>query len=302
MKLDFENISLEEQGRYRERFGRCPVKMSDCSFVNLYGWKQAYGLQWAWQDDLVWIRQTVPAIFYWAPVGDWHRIDWKTRITSLLEHETEFVRIPALLADLWKTVLSDQMDRQTDRGDWDYVYRVKDLVDLAGNRYHKKKNLLNQFVKTYDYQYVPLKAGTIQQALDMQDQWCEWRDCESVETLSAENQAIDRVLRVWDQLDGVFGAALVVDAEMVAYTVAEALNQDTLVIHFEKGANGYRGVYQAINQMFLQSIQSQYEFVNREQDLNDDGLRKAKLSYHPDHFIEKYRVTFASGQSSESTS
>jgi hypothetical protein len=81
------------------------------------------------------------------------------------------------------------------------------------------------------------------------------------------------------------------DGAMVAYTVAERLTADSIVIHFEKGDTQYKGIYQAINQMFLAHSAPDFALVNREQDLNDDGLRKAKLSYHPVDFIHKYRVS-----------
>jgi hypothetical protein len=77
----------------------------------------------------------------------------------------------------------------------------------------------------------------------------------------------------------------------VAYTVAEALTDETVVIHFEKGDTQYKGIYQAINQMFLAHSAGNFLLVNREQDLNDPGLRKAKLSYQPVKFLQKYRVT-----------
>jgi hypothetical protein len=80
---------------------------------------------------------------------------------------------------------------------------------------------------------------------------------------------------------------------MAAYTVADGLTQDTVVIHFEKGDTQYKGVYQAINQMFLVHGAANFALVNREQDLNDEGLRKAKLSYHPTQFLRKYRVALA---------
>ena len=83
-----------------------------------------------------------------------------------------------------------------------------------------------------------------------------------------------------------------VDGTMVAYTVAEALTQQSVVIHFEKGDTQYKWVYQAINQMFIAHSAQNFLKVNREQDLNDEGLRKAKLSYHPVEFVRKYRVTF----------
>ena len=103
----------------------------------------------------------------------------------------------------------------------------------------------------------------------------------------AENRAIFRVLKSWDVISGLFGAAIRVDGEMVAYTVAERLAEDMLVIHFEKGKPGYKGVYQAVNQMFLANSAREYRFVNREQDLDDEGLRKAKLSYLPVRFQKK---------------
>jgi hypothetical protein len=84
-----------------------------------------------------------------------------------------------------------------------------------------------------------------------------------------------------------------VDGSMVAYTMAEALTPDMLLIHFEKGDTQYRGIYQAINQKFLANSAAAYTLVNREQDLNDEGLRKAKLSYHPDDFLRKFRITLA---------
>jgi hypothetical protein len=77
---------------------------------------------------------------------------------------------------------------------------------------------------------------------------------------------------------------------MAAYTIAEDLSQGALVVHFEKGDPEYKGVYQAINQIFLKNSGNDFHIVNREQDLGDEGLRKAKLSYHPIGFLKKYRV------------
>ena len=133
----------------------------------------------------------------------------------------------------------------------------------------------------------------VKQAMAMQTDWCTWRDCESSDILSSENRAISRVLTEWRKLAGLFGGALMIDGSMVAYTLAEALTRDMLVIHFEKGDTQYKGIYQAINQQFLANSASHYTIVNREQDLNDEGLRKAKLSYHPTDYLQKYRVTFA---------
>ena len=293
MKLNFESISLDQQSDYFELLGQCPQVASDYSFLNLWAWAEDYGLRWAWDDNLVWIKQTYPQSVLWAPVGPWDIIDWQKRLNGQLNERMIFIRVPQSLVDLWSAGLGGQADITEERGHWDYIYSVPDLIALKGNRYHKKKNLLNQFIKKYDYTYVPFGSELIEQAMDMQDDWCTWRDCESSEVLSAENKAIFRVLMDWQHFKGIIGGAIMVDGAMAAYTIAESLTPESVVIHFEKGDTQFKGIYQAINQMFLAHSAQQFSLVNREQDLNDEGLRKAKLSYLPVEFLNKYRVTLA---------
>ena len=293
MSLQFEPMSLEKQADYLKLLARCPQVASDYSFSNLWGWAEEYGLSWAWQDDCVWIRQSRPEVLYWAPVGPWYDIDWGTRLVEGPPGPTVFIRVPDKLVEHWQTRFKDQATFEEERGHWDYVYAVSDLINLKGNRFHKKKNLLNQFVKKCTYTYVPLEPHLIGKAMAMQEDWCTWRDCESSDVLAAENRAVLRVFEHWGGLSGLLGGAIMVDNAMVAYTVAEALTPQSIVIHFEKGDTRYKGVYQAINQMFLAHSASDFLTVNREQDLNDEGLRKSKLSYNPLEFVSKSRVTFA---------
>jgi hypothetical protein len=294
MPLTFRPILLEDQQRYREHLTRCPQVTSDYSFVNLWGWAPEYGLELAWDAELVWIRQRLPEMVYWAPVGPWDGIDWSSRVAALGLQSTQptLRRIPEALAEAWRAVWQDRIQVVETRSDWDYLYAVKELVELRGNRFHKKKNLLNQFLKNYDFVYTPLGPEIVREALEMQAQWCVWRDCESSETLAAENRAIERVLKAWQSLEGILGGALRVEKNMLAYTIAEALTEKMLVIHFEKGCSQAKGVYQAINQMFLAREGDGYTTVNREQDLGDAGLRKAKLSYHPTGYLKKFGVVF----------
>ncbi len=290
MTLRFEPISLDRQEAYLAILSQCPQIASDYSFLNLWAWSDEYRLRWAWDNGLVWIRQSRPDEYLWAPVGLWDAVDWQDRLQASASIASVFTRVPQTLADLWREKLPQAIQPEEERGSWDYLYRITDLIDLKGNRYHKKKNLLNQFNRKYAFTYLPFGADMVEQAMAMQTDWCTWRDCESSDILSSENRAIFRTLKEWKQLAGLFGGALMVDGSMVAYTLAEALTRDMLLIHFEKGDTQYKGIYQAINQKFLANSAADYTFVNREQDLNDDGLRKAKLSYHPVDYLRKYRV------------
>jgi uncharacterized protein len=290
MSLQFEPIQMERQANYFEYLDASPEKASDYSFLNLWSWADAYGLTWAWTPELVWIRQSRPVETYWAPVGDWKSVDWTEILRRHISTKTSFGRVPETLLHIWQQVPGLDCDAQPSRGHWDYLYSVTDLVDLKGNKFHKKKNLLNQFNKRYDHQYIPLNVDNIHQTIDMQENWCTWRDCASQAALDSENQAISNVLNNWQSFHRLMGGAIMVDTDMAAYTVAERLSDDTLVIHFEKGDHTFKGIYQAINQMFLENQAEGFSMVNREQDLDSEGLRKAKLSYNPVTFLKKFDV------------
>lgn len=287
---EFTPVSLDRQAEYLERFAQCPQKASDYSFVNIWGWAEEYGLEWFFGESHVWLRQTRPDIVYWAPVGPWTDTDW-TKCPVLNAPGGRYIRVPEVLADIWGATFGDAISINEARDHWDYIYDVAELSQLKGNRFHKKKNLLNQFKKKYDYVYHSMTPDCVEAALDMQHEWFSWRDEESQQTLAAENRAIARVLTSWDALYGVFGGVIEVDGAQAAYTVAERLTNDTLVIHFEKGHTPYKGVYQAINQMFLSGDATDYVSVNREQDLGDPGLRKAKESYNPIGYLKKFDIS-----------
>ncbi len=291
MALDFEPISLDKQDNYLKFFYKFPQKASDYSFVNLWGWAEAYGLYWAWSDQMVWIKQTIPNEVFWAPVAAWSEIDWNLCFDKYFNSTAAFMRVPEDLAMLWKEKLGNQIVIEKSRDHWDYLYDVNELIQLSGRRFHNKKNLLNQFKKKYDFQFVPLDMEMVDMSMSMQEDWCTWHDCKSSDALAAENRAISRVLSSWEKLKRLIGGAILVDRQLVAYTIAESLSDDMLVIHFEKGNVEYKGVYQALNQMFLEHFGQNIKIANREQDLGDAGLRKAKLSYNPSDFLKKYQVT-----------
>lgn len=288
--MHFEPIQLERQDAYQKHLSQISQIASDYSFINIWGWGEEYGLEWAWQDGLVWIRQQLPHPAIWAPVGDWRAVDWPAALKKAGAEAQFIIRVPQSLISILQETNVLSTDPEETRDHWDYLYSIEELVTLKGNRFHKKKNLLNQFIKNYDHTYMPFGPQMIDQAMAMQEDWCAWRDCESNDTLASENKAIARVLDAWDQLHGITGGALQVNEVMAAYTIAEKMPDNSLVIHFEKGCPDFKGSYQAINQMFLANSPEGPTLVNREQDIGDEGLRKAKLSYHPVDFIKKYQV------------
>jgi hypothetical protein len=223
-------------------------------------------------------------------MGAWRNIPWQD--VDTLQSIGIFVRVPMELSALWETALPGRISVEETRGQWDYLYRADELSNLSGNRFHKKKNLLNQFNKNYDFIYAEMSADCVESVLEMQDEWNKWREDEEAPVLVAENKAIFRVLCMWDQIPGLVGGAIHLNGDVAAYSVGERLCQDTFVVHFEKGMPVYKGIYQSINNSFARTVagNGQILYLNREQDLDDPGLRKAKESYNPIEYVKKYSV------------
>ncbi len=179
-----------------------------------------------------------------------------------------------------------------DRNGFDYVYDVSELAGLPGEKFHDKKNLVNQFKKKYSHEYKPLNKHLISQCLDIEEEWCRLRNCMEDVSTAAENTCIYELLTHFDELR-LFGGVLVVDGKIQAFTILQRMNADTAVTHIEKANTEFKGIYQAINNYAANNELKPFSFVNREEDLGHAGLRKAKLSYNPVRLEEKYHVELA---------
>ena len=173
-----------------------------------------------------------------------------------------------------------------DRDNFDYFYSREDLVNLTGRKFHKKKNLLNLFIRNNEYQAKPLLEEYRNEALQILERWNNQH--EEPNDFLAAKEALEKM---WPLQ--LCGGIFYIDRQPVAYCLGEELALgESFVIHFEKAVleEGFKGVYQYINQAFASILPEKYKTVNREQDLGDAGLRQAKLSYNPVDFIKKYKV------------
>lgn len=292
MHSKFYPVTLKEKEQFYELWFATPQRSLDYSLVNLWGWQEYYGLEWQFAQGLCWIRQNRPEPVWWAPLGDWEKADWGAIFAECFNGQKQFfTRVPSLLADIWQRQLAGQIAIEEDRGQWEYLYLQKDLATLAGPKYHKKKNHYNSYVKAYgEPDYEPISDNIIEQVLGVQDDWCQWHECEGSPSLRAENEAINRCLAHWDNFRNMCGGALTVDGKMIAFSVGEKLDEETLGAHFEKGLGGYKGVYQAINLEFARHAGEGFKWIDRAQDLDEEGLRQAKMTYHPADFLRKFRI------------
>jgi hypothetical protein len=251
------------------------------------------GYQFAFEEEeeLVWIRGKVPQEHYLAPMGKWNRSDWGDIIRARFDRTARFELVPEELVKIWQSQLGDALSIEENRASWEYLHNASDLTELSGNKYVKKRNRINQFVKQNPYRYLPITEDLLPRIVEFQRAWCEsykiFNDSGSIET---ESEGIIRgILGNWRFLPQMLGGAIEVLGDIVAYTVAEDVG-DLIMIHFEKASLEYNAAYQVINHEFMLHEGKRYATVNREEDMADPGLRDAKMSYHPTDFVKKYAV------------
>lgn len=169
-----------------------------------------------------------------------------------------------------------------DRNNFDYLYLRTNLAELPGKKYHKKRNLVNAFRNAYRYREQALTMEQVPQALEVLDCWKKEKG------VDGDYDAAKEALELFDEL-GMRGSLYYVDDRPVGWCLGECLAKGKMfAVHFEKGIDEYKGIYQFMNQAFAASLPESYRLINREQDLGDEGLRQAKMTYYPSCFVRKY--------------
>ena len=187
------------------------------------------------------------------------------------------------------------IDAAEDRDNFDYLYARSDLAELAGKKYHKKRNLVHQFVNTYSHEQRPLTLELVPQAMEVLEQWRQ--DKGEVGDYRAASEA----LQMFDSL-ALRGHIYFVDGKPAGYCLGESVAKGKMfAIHFEKGLDRYKGIYQFMNKAFANSLPRFFTFLNREQDLGDEGLRQAKMTYRPAGFVKKHSATRPANMQKETT-
>jgi hypothetical protein len=289
----FKDLTLEDKPPCDQLFTQFPPVISEFTFTNLFIWRHAYQIKISClQNFLCLLSEQGGSSFFFPPIGEGDVIKCYQSFLQYLGGKgipPKIVRVPeAVVAQIdGKT---SGMKVELDRNQCDYVYLTQDLIELKGRKYHRKRNHIKQFQEKYSYQYIPLTPEWIPQCLQLETEWCDLRHCEASPGLLNESFAIKEAFTHFEKL-GVKGGAILINGKVEAFTLGDPLNPDTVVIHIEKANPAYEGLYPTINQAFLENQWSGYAYVNREQDLGEEGLRKAKESYFPHRLVNKYTVT-----------
>ena len=296
--IDFQPFSLDIKQNYDAARLAAGERGCEYGFVNLYLWgRQNQSFR---DGHYVYFSQFHRRSVYLFPIGqgdikpaldaiiaDAHDRGIPCRFTGMLEEECE----------LLNKLYPGKFHYHHDRDSFDYVYDITDLAELKGKKFQKKRNHLNRFWATNpDAVLTPITEENLDRCTALVEKWYRLRlENDPHADFQMEQVAIHRALAHWTAL-GLEGLILTVGGEDVAMTVGSWFGGDTFDIHFEKALDIADGAYAAINNGFAKYLREKYPtvlYLNREDDMGLEGLRKAKLSYHPHHMIDKHKAYVA---------
>jgi len=290
----FVPLELKDQEVFQTFFSAYRPEISELTFTNLFIWRSHYKFQWSiYRDWLVIISvEGEYGTFAIEPIGPSPRYEITRLVLEWMRDEKNVKNSRIERADnrIVEEVRGiNGISVEPTRDHFDYVYLRDDLVKLGGNRYRSKRNHINQLVRAYSYRYEQLAPDHINDCIAVQEKWCLQRRCEDDMDLLGEWDAVKEILRCYMNLN-VQGAVITIENKVVAFTIGQMLNENTAVIHIEKADPEIPGLYPVINQQFCENNWQGVRYINREQDLGIPGLREAKLSYYPDHMVNKFRI------------
>lgn len=292
--LHFKPLELEDKKIFDKYIKPYKFKTSEYSFTNQYLWRKGSDVNYAIINDVLIIKKIDydGTTQFTQPIG-YKKETLKETVDELIKYRKEH-NMDYLFKDAeesfikdFKEIYGDKFTIEKDRDNADYVYLKEDLKNLSGKKFHSKKNHYNSFIKSYDYKTAIITEDIALECINTAIDWCHQNSCKGY--LLYELSGIKDVLKSFNKVD-IIGMAVYVNDKLSAFTLGEKVNEDMAIIHIEKADVNIRGLYTFINRAFINVCLDDVTYINREQDLGIEGLRKSKLSYNPYKLEMKYCI------------
>ncbi|MGN0467900.1 MAG: DUF2156 domain-containing protein [Acutalibacteraceae bacterium] len=291
--IDFHKVSISDAQWIKERLSARKDLGCEYCFGNIFSYSKKSDISVAdFENCLIYKAEYDNLTSYCYPVGqgdiknalieivnDAKKSKGNSRIFGFSQSDIELI----------KNTIGENYEIREVRDTFDYVYNSTDLINLKGKKYQPKRNHISFFKKNNNWSYETINKQNIADCLAMSESWLNNNETSPHDDLVKELEVIKCVFENYDAL-GYVGGLIRVDGVVVAYTMGEPLNDESFCVHFEKAYADIRGAYPIINQQFVENELSGYKYINREDDVGLENLRKAKLSYHPAFLLEKYEV------------
>lgn len=298
--MEFLIPTVDDISRIKKALENNHKRNCEMSPANTVLWARHYKTEIAfWEDEIIYRSHWLGGDYsYSCNLQDSKAPrDLFEQIIQLAKRENQSLRMHCmseeefLMIEQW---YPGQYQKTVRRQDSDYIYLREKLATLSGKKLHGKRNHINRFLEQYpDWSYETITSENEDECARMAMKWC-LENCADEEQ-NWEHDKVDEsklvvyAIRHREEL-GMKGGALRANGEIVAITLGEPLTKDTFVVHFEKAFYDVQGAYPMINREFVRNELEAYTYVNREEDLGEEGLRKAKLSYRPEILLDKVGI------------
>lgn len=296
----FKEIGINAKKELDPYFDLVDYEACEYCFATLYMWQHVYKTSYYTQEDFaVLVGEYEGDSFSILPLTKKENLNKVIDfVIEYFEKENKKIYLRGVTKEVIEALKEDFKDRFEyieERDLFDYIYEGESLRTLGGRKNQKKRNHINYFLKEYEgrFEYKLLDKENFGECLNLLKDWSINKEehNEFDEGMDDELIGIKKIFDSYDILkDRVKIAGIYVDGKLEAFTIGELLNKNMALVHIEKANPDIRGLYPYINQQFIVNEFPDVEFVNREEDMGIEGLRKAKLSYHPCRFVEKYTV------------
>lgn len=289
--LDFKTPTLSDKAWVKELLGYSDFRGCEYTFGNIFCWRDIYDIKICRFGDFLFIKNS-EGLYFPAGRGDigmaLHELKDYCEKNSLPFYFTTMNKLSMLTL---KEIYGEKAQVDTSADFYDYIYSRDDLAELRGKKYHAKRNHIARFSEN-DWSSEPITSENIAECEKMNDEWCERNICiNGVDDSDKRDEicAVRTGLRHFAELD-YFGELLRVNGTVQAFSFGERVNSDAVVVHVEKALTDIQGTYPMINKQFVLNHCADVRYINREEDMGEENLRKAKLSYYPCFMEEKFSV------------
>ncbi len=284
---DFHPVSLSDRDLFFQHYQSYPQVHSDNTFTNMLCRNDYAHYRYAFRDGCIVLSSTIDGRTRFRPPIGPRSPELLAEVLALAAKSQEEHPLVILDPDSreWIARLYPDLAFEADRRYFDYVYLARDLAELPGKRYLTIRHQLNKFQKTCQPVVEAIGEQNMDEVRGFLDLWCDWKDCDSDPVLSSEKEAMRLALDFYQEL-GLSGIAIRAEGKIGAISLFEGLNQDTALVHFEKGLPDCKGIYRAVNAEAARLLARDYTYINRESDMGVQGIREAKMRYHPHHMVE----------------
>lgn len=299
----YRPVSLEDKEFFDEVFRINQPEASELTFIYLFIWKADYRFSWTVHDGMLLIvsqsRIDIPFALQPLPIDGHMTVQRLENAVRFLGHTFAFAgkrlvfsRMDVAVLEWFRQIRNVDFTVEQSPNTSDYVYDGNDLRTLAGKRYSAKRNHISQFRRAWpEAELVPITSAHAADCMEIFNRWCAANDCDCDQPENCEKYAFRMLMDNWDRLNAN-GVLIRVNGRYEAFTVGESLNGDTVVIRFEKGNSEVHGIYTYLGQAYLNTSWPDVKWVNREEDMGIEGLRRSKQSLYPARMLEKVTVFF----------